>query len=98
MNSVDRVFVYVACLAVVGFVALSRVDKQESQRAVPCSVVRIVDDESDPAVFDPNATTPYTVLIHQPAWTTFNVPGDIGKPGDTVYVVPPAKDSSFSTH
>lgn len=98
MNSLDRCFFYLACLSVAGFAAVSALPQKAKRSAVACTIVRVVDDSTDPGVYSENTSRTYTVVLHQPAWTAFHVSGDLGKPGETVFVVPPEKDLSFSTH
>ena len=91
MNMIDRFFVYAACLGVVGFCLFSIAHQQDvGPKTVKCTVARVVDDETDEPVANERLKRPYTVLHHQPAWTVFEVPGDLGEPGMAVYVVPPA--------
>lgn len=62
---------------------------QKQQNMLACTVERVIDDPGDePAALGPN-DIPRTILSYSPQWTTFNLPGDLGEPGQIVYVVPP---------
>lgn len=90
MNTLDRFFLYAACLGVVGFALFSIAHQQTvGPHTVECVVARVVDDESDEPVANERHKRPYTVLHHQPRWTAFTMPGDLGEPGQIVNVVPP---------
>ena len=93
MNMLDRFFVYAGCGSLV-VLALFLVATYQNERpqTVKCTVARVVDDETDEPVANERLKRPYTVLHHQPAWTVFEVPGDLGEPGMAVYVVPPANE------
>ncbi len=93
MKMIDRVFLYIACICVAGFSLFSISHQQDvAPKAVRCVVERVVDDESDEPVMNEQWKRPYTVLSYQPAWTGFDVPGDLGEPGKYVNYVPPAVD------
>jgi len=58
-------------------------------QTVKCTVARVVDGETDEPVANERYKRPYTVLHYQPAYAVFDLPGDLGQPGQNVYVVPP---------
>lgn len=93
MNMLDRVFLYCACLSI-ACLALFSVAQQQNTRpkTVACTVARVVDDDADEPVANENLKPPYTVLQHEPAWAVFALPGDLGEPGQIVYVVPPERE------
>jgi hypothetical protein len=93
MNMIDRVFLYAACIAAVLLSVFEVAHQQDTRpKTVKCVVARVVDDESDEPVAIERHKRPYTVLHYQPAWTVFDVPGDLGQPGQNVYVVPPVAE------
>lgn len=90
MNMVDRFFLYAACVSAVLFALFSVATSQnERPKTVRCVVARVVDDESDEPVANEQHARPYTVLSHEPKWTVFTLPGNLGEPGKYVYTVPP---------
>ena len=93
MNTLDRFFLYAACLSLAGFSLFSISHQQDvGPKTVRCVVERVVDDESDEPVANEQWKRPYTVLSYQPAWTVFDVPGDLGEPGKYVNYVPPVAE------
>ena len=92
-TATDRFFFYAACLATVGVFFLSiRQQLNSGPKTVRCTVERVVDDESDEPVANEQYSRSYSVLSHQPAWSVFTVPGDLGEPGKYVHVVPPVAE------
>lgn len=90
MNMIDRFFLYAACLGVVGFCLFSIAHQHDTgPKAVECTVARVVDDETDEPIANERLKRPYTVLQYSPKWAVFDVPVDLGEPGQIVYVVPP---------
>jgi hypothetical protein len=93
MNMVDRFFFYAACLSVAGFCLFYVAHQQDTGPAtVKCTVARVVDDETDEPVVNERHKRPYTVLHYQPAHSVFDLPGDLGEPGQIVYVIPPKSE------
>ena len=93
MNVTDRCFVYFACLSVIVFVGYYIAEKQViGSHIVECTVERVVDDSNDMPAVDERYDRPYTIVSHQPRWSVFSVPGDLGEPGRRVNVVPPESE------
>jgi hypothetical protein len=91
MNIADRFFVYHACLSVMLFVGFSIHESKTGSKVVECTVERVVDSDDDEPVANERFKKPYTVVSYQPRWAVFDVPGDLGEPGQIVKLIPPTE-------
>lgn len=79
------VFFVGALGGVIGYLAGAR---ERKTHRLECSVVRIVDSEDDEPTASGSPKLPYSILHHQPKWSSHVVPGIVGKEGEIVYLDP----------
>jgi len=84
MKTFFEVIVAAAMLCGLGYLIGRHQSRQES---LECRVESVVTDAEN--VNFQGVKTPYTIVSYQPQFRTFLVPGEIGKPGQIVYVPKP---------
>lgn len=57
-----------------------------------CFVSRVVEQAGDDTLIEGHTVkAPYTVVVYQPAFERFIVPGIFANEGDEVYLIPPSR-------
>lgn len=73
-----------------GFVGYHANEARHRNEMIECKVKRVVDGNDEPASIDRGQIArPYTIVLHQPPYRTFIVPGKLGEEDSVVWLTPP---------